>query len=187
MDIFRGGERIMRMTDASWARHANPWSGWTRIAGAVPTFLALWSWHWIGPWALVPIFVIAIWTYANPRLFPAPANTDAWITWGVLGERVFLNRKAVPIPDEHARVALVVTAAAISFLTVAIFGFIAGNFWAAMTGWFGAMLGKCWFVDRMAWLWDDMKGAHPVYAAWDRAEWTASLNDPSAAVDAQTA
>lgn len=29
-------------------------------------------------------------------------------------------------------------------------------------------LGKMWFVDRMAWLYEDMKNAHPEYAAWMR-------------------
>jgi len=28
--------------------------------------------------------------------------------------------------------------------------------------------GKLWFVDRMVWLYQDMKDAHPDYAAWAR-------------------
>ncbi|MCR9123185.1 MAG: hypothetical protein NXH91_13030 [Phyllobacteriaceae bacterium] len=177
--LFKGAERLMAMDDASWARHANPWSAYTRFAGSVPTFLALYSGHWIGWWALVPIAVMAVWTFANPRLWVPPATTTSWAARGVLGERAYLNRKTVPVPAEHVRFANLTTACAIAFMAVAIYGFIAGIFWTAFSGFFAAILAKTWFVDRMAWLWADIKDAHPVYAAWDRADWTASFNEKS--------
>ena len=45
MDIFRFCERLMRMDGQSRARHANPWGAWSRITGAVPVLLAVWSVH----------------------------------------------------------------------------------------------------------------------------------------------
>ena len=40
--------KLMAMSDEVWMRHANPWSGWTRIAVFPLWFLAIWSRVWIG-------------------------------------------------------------------------------------------------------------------------------------------
>ena len=50
----------VRMTPEVWARHANPWSGWTRVA-ILPLFvLAIWSRAWLGWWALVPLALLVV-------------------------------------------------------------------------------------------------------------------------------
>ncbi|MEM0898791.1 MAG: DUF6653 family protein [Pseudomonadota bacterium] len=175
MDFFRATEALMRMDDEAWARHANPWSGYTRFASAVPLFFAIYSAHWMSWWALFPVSAVLVWTYLNPRVFSPPMTTQSWMTRGVLGERVFLNRKAVPIPAEHERMANLTTVCAVLFAVVAVYGFWVGEFWTAFAGFFGAVLAKTWFVDRMVWLWEHMKTQHPVYAAWNRADWTAKL------------
>ena len=36
------------MDDATWARHANPWSAWTRIPILPLLCLAIWGRAWIG-------------------------------------------------------------------------------------------------------------------------------------------
>jgi hypothetical protein len=38
--------------------------------------------------------------------------------------------------------------------------------WATAFGALGASALKLWFVDRMTWLYEDMKDASPEYAAW---------------------
>lgn len=173
--LLKGAERMMAMDGQSWARHANPKSGYTRFAGSVPTFFAIYSIHGIGWWAIVPILIVAVWTFVNPRLFAPPDSTDSWAARGVLGERAYLNRKTVPVPDEHVRFANLTTVCAMIFMAIAIYGFVATNFWAAFSGFFAAVLAKTWFVDRMAWLWDGIKDGHPVYAAWNRADWSAEF------------
>ncbi|MEM6712064.1 MAG: DUF6653 family protein [Pseudomonadota bacterium] len=175
MDIFKSAERLMAMDDAAWARHANPWSGYTRFLGSIPLFFALWSMHWIGWWSLVPIGLMMVWTFVNPRLFPPPTQTTSWVTRGVLGERVFLNRKQIAIPAEHLIMARITTGISALFFAGTIWAFVQQDLMTAIMSWSGTILGKTWFVDRMAWLWDDMKASHPVYAAWDRADWTASF------------
>lgn len=46
--LGRATERAMAMNDTVWQRHANPWSGWTRVA-TMPLFaIAAWSRVWIG-------------------------------------------------------------------------------------------------------------------------------------------
>ena len=168
MNYGRVGEALMGMDDRTWTRHANPWSGWTRLASTPVWFLALWSPFWIGWYAAFPIAAMAAWTWLNPRLFPPPKTADSWMTKGVLGERVWLNRKAVPIPPGHVRAAHITTAISMGFLAITVYGLIVGDFWASLTGWHAAVLAKLWFLDRMVWLWTEMQDADPRYQAWKR-------------------
>ena len=109
MDIGAITEKGMGMDPEIWARHANPWSGWTRVP-VLPAFAAaIWAREWIGVWCLALIAVLLIWTWLNPRVFPKPASTDNWMSRGVLGERVWLNRKNVAIPTHHARWAILLS------------------------------------------------------------------------------
>ncbi len=71
----------------------------------------------------------------NPRVFPAFRNDRAWITRGVLGERMFMNRKEVPIPGDHVRIAHLLIALAFIAMIGAIVGFVTKQFWLALGGW----------------------------------------------------
>jgi hypothetical protein len=84
-DVFRSLERLMAMDDRVWRRHANPWSGWTRVAALPLLVLAIWSRVWIGWWALVAVWLVVVWTWLNPRLFPEPRTLDAWMSRGRAG------------------------------------------------------------------------------------------------------
>ena len=160
--------KLMTMSDEVWERHANPWSVWTRIGMFPFWFLAIWSWVWISWWALLPSAVLAIWTWLNPRVFPPYTSDRPWSTRGVLGERIFMNRKAIPIPDDHLRVAHTLSALAGLCMIGAFVGFITADFWLALGGWLLAITFKIWFVDRMVWLYDTMSPTIPDYQAWTR-------------------
>ena len=170
-DIFALAEKLMSMSPDVWARHANPLSVYTRIAGGTAVFFALWSPFWLGWWSVLAIGLAGLWIWLNPRLFPPPSDTRSWAARGVLGERAFLRRAVVAIPSEHARMGHISTGIAGIFLVITAVAFYRENFWFAFTAWHAATLAKVWFVDRMAWLWDDMKDANDLYRAWDRAEW----------------
>ncbi len=104
MDIFKTSERLMGgMDQATWARHANPASVYTRFTALPLLCAAVLSRFWLGWWALLPVTLVLLWTWLNPRLFQAPAHTESWAARGVMGERVFLNRHTVPIPAHHIR------------------------------------------------------------------------------------
>jgi len=145
----KAAEKLMSMDDSVWQRHANPWSVWTRVAITPFLFVAVWSYVWIDWWALVPCALVALFTWLNPRIFPVPKNTNNWASKGVMGERVFINRKRVPIPRHHAIAAQVLTALAAIFLGSSIYGFVVADFWAACPGFHAAIVCKIWFVDRM--------------------------------------
>ncbi len=161
MDIFAASERMMRMDDAAWRRHANPWSGWTRFS-ILPLFaLAVWSRVWLGWWAVVPVAAVIFWTWANPRAFPAPADYGAWISRGVLGERLWLDRSRQPVPAHHVRAAWITTIAAASGLPFLAWGVWALDAFATLLGLALSIGGKMWFLDRMVWLHSDATGTTP--------------------------
>ncbi len=175
MDLYRAAERAMGMSGAVWARHANPWSVYSRILGGSAVFLALYSAHWIGWWAVAPVLASGLWAWLNPRLFPPPKRADGWAARGVLGERAFLNRRRVPLPARDAWEAHGWTALATLCMGPALYGLIVGEFWLACGAWHAATAAKLIFVHRLGQVWDRVKDAHPTYAAWARADWDAGL------------
>lgn len=83
----------MRMDDATWRRHANPWSVWTRATVLPLIILAVWSRVWIGRWSLVLVALSVLWMWLHPRVFGEPKTSRHWASRGVMGERVWLNRR----------------------------------------------------------------------------------------------
>jgi hypothetical protein len=149
---------FFRLDEEGWARHANPWSGWTRFV-TLPLFaLAGWSRVWIGPWWLLAFGLLLVWTMINPRFFPPPARWDAWITRGVLGERLWLARDRVPVPAHHRRLPQVLSGVALAGLALMVWGVVVLAPWPTLMGMVVVLLGKLWFIDRMVWLHADMTG-----------------------------
>lgn len=145
-------ERLMTMTPQTWARHANPWSGWTRATILPLLALAVWSRVWIGWWALVPLLALILWTWANPRLFPPPRSTDNWMSRGVLGEQVWLDRRRDPALAHHVAVIRTLTRASGAGAVVLAIGLWLLNLPLVVAGLSVAMLCKFWFLDRMVWV-----------------------------------
>ena len=110
--------------------------------------LAFWSRAWLGWYALIPIALTFFWVWYNPRAFPPPRSTDNWASKGTFGERIFLT--------------------VFSFMgaLIWVYGLYALNVWATVAGVIGVVLPKAWFVDRMVWIYEDMKETDPKYAVW---------------------
>ena len=168
MRIGRTLAAVMRMTEETWARHASPWSVYTRIATMPVLMAALWSPHWIGWWSALPLALLAVWLVLNPRLFPPPATTDTWASKATFGERVWLNREARPIPEHHARAARLTSTLSGAGAIAMLAGAALAEPIAFLVGGAITFLAKLWFVDRMVWLYEDMKDADPVYRSWLR-------------------
>lgn len=156
MRIDKAIERSMMMDDATWARHASPWSFWTRVPVLLLLALAIWSRVWVGWWCVVPIGLVIVWTLVNPRVFSPPASLDNWASQVVLGERYWLARKAAPIPAHHAKAAMILSIlSGLSIIPLA-YGLWVLDAWAVFAGAMLASVFKLWFGDRMAWLCADM-------------------------------
>ncbi|NVJ91568.1 MAG: hypothetical protein HWE34_07915 [Methylocystaceae bacterium] len=158
--MYNLSEKIMGMNSNTWERHANPWSVYSRFTALPLLCLSIWSREWLGMTALFPVILTIVWIWLNPRLFKAPKTLDSWAAKGVLGERLFLQRKSSPIPSHHVRAAHRLTA--LSFLGVCLMGYGLWqlDFWATLCGVITSMGAKTWFFDRMVWLYEDVK-QHP--------------------------
>ncbi|MGG5823043.1 DUF6653 family protein [Falsiroseomonas sp. HW251] len=156
------------MDDEAWARHANPWSVWTRVPILPLLALAAWSRDWIGWWAVVPVVLLLAWTWINPRFFPPPASLDSWESRAVLGERLWLARGEVPVPARHRVLPARLNALSAAGGLLLLYGLGWLVPWAALTGLLVALLAKLWFLDRMTWLVADMRD-DPRLLAWQAA------------------
>ncbi|WP_294226162.1 DUF6653 family protein [uncultured Shimia sp.] len=167
-DIFAHSERMMAMDEAAWARHANPLSVYSRMSILPLMTIAVFSRVWLGWGAVLPVGLVILWTWWNPRAFAPPKTTNSWAAHGTFGERVFLNRKAVSIPSHHTRWAIALGVVSGVGMVPWIWGLWQLDLGMTLFGLSLMIGGKLWFVDRMVWLYQDMKDAHPDYTAWAR-------------------
>lgn len=157
MDLGKLLERMMGMDDATWVRHSNPLSGWSRVSILPLLALAIWSRVWLGWHALWLIALVVLWTWLNPRLFGPPKSNEAWMTQGVFGERIWLARSSNPIPRHHDRVTrLLNIAAGLGGLILAV-GLWRLDLGITLAGLIATMGAKLWFLDRMVWLKADVE------------------------------
>ncbi|KYH25162.1 hypothetical protein HAPAU_27460 [Halalkalicoccus paucihalophilus] len=73
------------MSERAWRRHANPYSGATRMLAGAALLSALYRHAWKSLGAVIGFLVL------NPVLFPEPEDTDNWLSEGVLGERAWIT------------------------------------------------------------------------------------------------
>ena len=152
--------RLFSMSEEVWERHANPWSVWTRFT-VLPLFIvAVWSRVWVGPWAWALTGLVFIWAWLNPRLFPKPESTDNWASKAVLGERVWLNRKHIPVLEHHRLAPHILSGISASGLPFLVYGLTYLQIWPTLLGAALVYWGKVWFLDRMVWLYEDTDPDH---------------------------
>jgi hypothetical protein len=154
------------LSDETWRRHANPWSVWTRYAAFPLLVLAVWSYHAIGWWALLPVALVIGWLIINPRAFPPPASTDNWASKAVLGERIWVGLKHSQVPASHAVVPRIASVIAALASLLVVWGVVRQDAILTLLSTLLVMLAKTWFVDRMVWLFEDMKDSDPKYRSW---------------------
>ncbi|MCE0494880.1 DUF6653 family protein [Vibrio salinus] len=159
---------VFRLTDENWMRHANPLSVWTRYSVLPLIIMAFWSRLWIGWWCLLPGTLSILWMFLNPIVFKAPKTTKNWASKAVLGERVYLNRDNIPLPAHHNTPLYTILngISSVGFL-LAVWSTVYFSVWGAISGIAMAYLGKSWFLDRMVWLYEDMKNLNQTYQNWE--------------------
>ena len=157
---------LFKMSDDVWERHANPWSVWTRYLTLPMLIISIWSRVWIGWWSLVPIAASIIWVWINPRVFKKPHTTDNWASKAVFGERVWIARDKVPVPEHHAGIIKILNTFSMAGALICIWGLYKLSVWPTLLGLMLVVAGKTWFLDRMVWLYMEMKDKNPDYAKW---------------------
>ena len=79
------------------------------------------------------------------------------------------NRDKVPVPRHHRRMPHILTAVAAVGVLLLVWGLVELAIWPTLLGMSLTFLGKLWFVDRMVWLYEEMKDATPEYRDWGNA------------------
>ena len=166
MDIIKWAEKVMLMDEQTWSRHANPYSVYRRFTALPLISIAFWSREWVGAYALILIVASFLWVWLNPRLFSAPTKTNNWASMGTFGERIYLNRKKEVIAPHHLKTCQVLQCLSAMGLPFFIYGLYALNIELLILGNLWVMVFKAWFVDRMVWLYLDMKDSNPTYQSW---------------------
>ncbi len=165
MGIEKAAANFFQMSDAVWERHANPWSVWTRYPCLPLLALAVWSHTWIGWMNMIPIVLICLWIWFNPRFFAKPRTTDHWASKAVLGERVLLSHPKSDIPAHHQRAIRVLNIITFGGFATSKVGLIVLDAAATIFGTVLTMVGKSWFLDRMVWLFQDMSPDDSEYSS----------------------
>ena len=167
MTLERKIARAFALDSGTWLRHANPWSVVLRNTVLPVLVLAFWSRLWLGWYALPAVGVALLWTWYNPRIFPVPDSLDHWASKAVMGERVWLNRDIVPVPSRHRTVPNILSGVSGTGMLFVFWGVFVFDIWPTIFGLALVYSGKLWFLDRMAWLWEDMREATEEYRSWN--------------------
>jgi len=76
---------------------------------------------------------------------------------GVFGERVWLNRDKIPVPEHHRTAPNILSAIGALGLPLVAWGTYKFEIWPVLMGIILVYLGKLWFMDRMVWIYEEMK------------------------------
>lgn len=149
--------KIFGLEADSWEKHTNPWSIWTRFATLPFLILAIWSRVWIGWYCLIPIAALIIWLKINPTLFIKPRSMDNWGSKSVLGEKYWSERKNRAVPKHHNTPILILTILQTIGALVLMLGLWKLEIYLTLIGTIIVYMAKMWFLDRMVWIYEDMK------------------------------
>jgi hypothetical protein len=101
--------RLARLRRAIFARHANPWSAWTRWASTPLVLVPVWTRR---PGHAV---LVGAWLAVNPIVFGRVTDERNWATRAMLGEELWITRR----PKDAAAALSVVTSGAAVIAIVA--------------------------------------------------------------------
>jgi hypothetical protein len=152
-----------------WMRHANPASVWTRFTVLSLLSLAIWSRDWIGGWCLIAVALALVWMFVNPLFFKAPKSTRNWASRAVLGERIWVDRDKIDLPEQFRSRASSLVANVYSTIGMAFlaYGLVDLSILATVAGLLITHGGKAWYLDRITLLYAAMKGRSREYASWE--------------------
>ncbi|MTH98305.1 DUF6653 family protein [Roseibium sp. RKSG952] len=150
-----------------WQQKVYPATVYFRILGLPALSAAIWSHVALGtgPAFLLTCATVVIMMLA-PRLFGRPKGNLRWAAKSVYGERIWLNRAKLPIPNDDAGNALAMFFTWMIGTGVMIWGSIEALPVIAVPGLVIAMAAHISFQDRMVKVFNKMETAHPLYRFW---------------------
>ena len=149
-------------------KHANPWSVYSRFTVLPLLVLSFWSRVWLGWWSLMPILISLSWMIFNPIVFGKPKSTKNWASKSVLGERIYINRDKMDIPEGHKNgINNLLNAISFLGLCITIWAIIVFSIYGAVLGLLLALILKACYLNRMVKLYETMKNRNEVYKSWE--------------------
>lgn len=145
-----------RMTDEAWRRHANPWSVFTRFAAIPAMILAIWSRDWIGWWALLPVAVVVVWLWLNPRVFRPVTGPTHWAAKGIYGEKLWLTEPSA-VPNHFRTVLRWLIAVGVIGFALLVWGLVMLQPRPTAFGATLVVVAQLWRIDRMGLLYEEWK------------------------------
>lgn len=94
--------------------------------------------------------------WLNPRLFAPPVNFDSWAARGVLGERVWIKKRAAIAPHRGPACPTLIILSGLGGL-IWVFDIMRLDLWPTLTRMALTTFFKICFVDRTAWIWVDFQ------------------------------
>ena len=141
---------LFALDEEGWARHANPWSGYSRMVTGLPLLaFAVWSRVWIGWWSLMALVAALAWLWLNPRLFAPPGDDSDWMTRGVLGERFWVERNNGVEFQGKGRVTTLYLITGLGAFAM-VYGLVMLDFIWTLVGGAVAWIAKTWFIHIMS-------------------------------------
>ncbi|TFG05101.1 MAG: hypothetical protein EU536_03035 [Promethearchaeota archaeon] len=142
-----------------WKRHANPISGWSRIATAPLFASALWFVRY-GTYTWIPLVVVLIWVILNPIIFRKPKHLDRWISQGVLAEQWWVQELKREFKFDFTLFCNVM--ALLAFIPMLVIAFLPTEMryqlmWPYIYCSTLAFIFKIWFVDRVVFQYEKYK------------------------------
>ncbi|MDF1695779.1 MAG: hypothetical protein P1U56_08115 [Saprospiraceae bacterium] len=149
------------------AKNTNPFNVLTQYLLLPILIVLLWNRQWLGWIYIFPLVLIMYWLIFNP-VFPKYSSKNRWASKAILGTDIYLNRDKIPIPTHHKIVIL-------QFLQVIFFCGVVGSIGSAIyysicgvtIGMTVAYLTRSWILDRMVWLYEDMKDTKEELEQWE--------------------
>ncbi|MFA7286812.1 MAG: DUF6653 family protein [Patescibacteria group bacterium] len=134
------------LSERTWARHANPWSGWTRVL-TMPVLAAGLYRH-----SFLILGAAVVWMVINPMVFSKPKRVNNWMSKGVLGEQRYYREGKKFKRDLPTLLNVINVPVFVSFL---YFGW-QQEFVPMIQAGLLTMTIKFWFIDRMYRLADEV-------------------------------
>lgn len=134
----------MAKTSKMWSRHANPWSGWTRLLATPLLFVSIWYHNWIA------LALVIVWFIVNPLVFPEPESTDNWMSKSVLGEKLWTGKVRSKFPHVFNIFNGI-------FFVIALYASYKNMFWHVFYSVILSLTFKLWFLDRMVFIYEEHK------------------------------
>ncbi len=159
--------RHLSMQSAALTRLSKPRNLFIRALLLPALLTPLWYQATLGWfWATALSLAAVAWIWIIPPFSKGNTGAKSWLQKATLGERMWLNRMFVPIPNTYHQKALALLIVGLLSVAAAIWGATAHDILIMLTGAILAYLAKFASMFVMVKLFEHMKNAHPIYKSW---------------------